>query len=166
MLTEDQKTHYIILSSIYIGTGTLCFMANLVQMIFICRDKKQRDSVFGITLLSLSISDIFVSIVLLYRGISCLLLLSLVVDLNIFYKHFLLADLGIVFSFASSFSHVIFIVVMRILALVFPLRIKRIITKSRCKIILVLLWLFSICFVTTSYFAIKDKLIAILTIIT
>ena len=166
MLTEDQKTHFTILSCIYIGTGSFAFIANMVQMIIIGRDKKQRNSVFGLTLLSLSISDIFVSIVLLYRGIFCLLLLLLVVDLNIFYKHFWSADLGIVFSLASSFSHVIFIVLVRILAILFPMRIKRIITKSRCKIILVLLWLFSIGVVTTSYFTIQSKLIAILTIIT
>ncbi len=159
MLAEGKKTHYIILSCIFVGTGTLGFITNLVQMIFICRDKKQRNSVFGITLLSLSISDIFVSIVQFYRGILSVLYLLLVIDSRLFAKHSLLSSHGIAFSLASSLSHVIFIAVMRMLALVFPMRIKRIITKPRCKIILVFLWLLSIGLVAISNFTIQHKLI-------
>ncbi len=166
MLTEDEKTLFIILSCIYLGTGSLGFIANLVQIIFICRDKKQRNSVFGITLLSLSVSDIFVSIVQMYRGVLCLLLRFLVIDLNFYFKVGRPTDLVIAFSFAASFFHVIFIAMIRLLALVFPMRIKCIITKSRCKIILVFLWLLSFCFVTICHFTIKRKLAAILAIIT
>ncbi len=170
MLTDDQKTSVIIYSCIFIGSGSLGFLANLVQMIFICRDKKQRSSVFGMTLLSLSISDILVSMVQLYRGILWLLLLFSVIDLGQLDKFGSPTDLGIVFSLASSFCHVIFIAVMRILALVFPLRIKRIITKARCKIIVVILWLLAIGFVTISHFTIRKAsstlLGAILAIIT
>ena len=158
----EQKTNVIIPASIYLGIGTLGFIANLVQMIIIGRDKKQRNSVFGITLLSLNISDIFISIVQLYRGILLVLFLLLVIDLNLVLKIGKHTDLVIIFSLASSFSHVIFIAVMRILALVFPMRIKRIITKSRCTIILFFLWLLSIGFVTISQFIIKSKLDAIL----
>ncbi len=165
MLTDEQKTHVIILSCIYTGTGSLGFLANLVQMIFICRDKKQRNSIFGMTLFSLSTSDIFVSILQLYRGSLCILLL-LVIDISLTNKVGTPTDLGISFSLAASFFHVIFIAVMRLLALVFPLRIKCIITKSRCKLILLLLWLLAIAFVTIYYFIIKGKLGAILIIIT
>ena len=49
-----------------------------------------------------------------------------------------------IFSVTSSFCHVVLFAVVRILAIIFPYRIKQIITKLHCKIILVFIWFFSI----------------------
>ncbi len=149
MLSNEQRTFYTIFSSIYLTTGILGLIANFLQLCFICRDKKQRNSVFGMILLSLCVADILVSIYLSYRGIITLLDLFLVMELP--NQLMFLSIFAFIFSFVSSLCHVVFIAVLRVLSLVFPFRIKQIITKLRCKIILVVLWLFSIGFALISY---------------
>ncbi len=166
MLRSELRTHLIIHCSIISTTGLLGFIANCLQIAFIARDKKQRNSVFGIILFSLSISNIIVSVVLLYRAVVYLLTLYLAIDILLSDKLVLASDLVIIFSVASSFFHVVYVAVLRVLALVFPLKIKRLVTKSRCKIILAFLWLSSIGVVVLSYFTIRDALADYLAIVT
>ncbi len=152
MASNEQTTFPTILSSIVITMGTLSFFANFMQLFFICHDKKQRNSVFGIILLSLCVADLIVSIVLFNIGMNNLLKLFLVIDWTLYNKLKLASDIAIIFSVASSLCHIVFIAVLRVLALVFPFKIKQIITKLRCKIILVFLWLFSIGFMLIRHF--------------
>ncbi len=166
MLSSRARTHLTIYSSIFTTSGALGFIANFLQIMFITRDKKQRSSVFGIILLSLSISDISVSLVQLYRGSVCLPYISLVIDHELYVKLTAPADVAIVFSLTSTFCHVVFIALLRVIALMFPLRVKQLITKTRSKIILAFLWLLSISLVVISYFTIRDELCAYLAIIT
>ena len=145
MVSNETRTIITIFLSVRITTGILGLIANFLQLVFICRDKKQRNSVFGMILLSLCVADIFVSFFLSYSGITNLLNLFLVIDLELSNKLIRTSfDIALIFSILSSFSHVVFIAVVRVLSLVFPFRIKQIITKLRCKIILVVLWFFSI----------------------
>ena len=61
MVSNELRTIFTIYSSISITTGTLGLIANFLQLFFICRDKKQRDSVFGMILLSLCVQVSFQS---------------------------------------------------------------------------------------------------------
>ncbi len=155
MVNKEFAAFLTILSSIFTTTGVLGLIANLMQLFFVCRDKKQRKSVFGMILLSLCVADIIVSVVQLYRGIIGLLTLLLVIDLKLLSKLLFPSLLAFIFSVASSFSHVVFIALLRVLSLVFPFRIKQIFTKLRSKIILVFLWLFSIGFIIIDHFTMK-----------
>ncbi len=166
MLSNQQKSRLTSYAGICISTGLLGFIANLLQIIFIIRDRKQRNSIFGIILLSLSIADIFISIAQLYRGIIYCLALSLVLDLELTSRLDRPAHVAVIFCLTSSFCHVVFIAIIRVLALVFPLRMNRIITKSRCRFIVACLWVLSVGLIFLSYFTIGNKLGGYLAIIT
>ena len=165
MLINELRTSFTIYSSIHITPGILGLIANFLQLCFICRDKKQRNSVFGIILLSLCVADILVSICFSYSGIIDLLYVFLVIDLELSKKLRSLSSFAFIFSLVSSFCHVVFIAVLRVLSLIFPFRIKQIITKLRCKIVLVCLWLFSIGFMLISHL-IKVDIVSYLAITT
>ncbi len=50
---------------------------------------------------------------------------------------------AITFSFTSSFTHIVFIAIQRVIAVAFPLKVKHMITKTRCYIALAVLWIAS-----------------------
>ncbi len=166
MINKRTESFLITRGSIFAVSGVLGFIANIIQVVFICQDKKQTRSVFGITLLSLSISDLFVSIVLLYRGIIRFLTLFLVIELSRYSIFGNPTNLAIIFSFSSSFFHVVYIAVLRAVAVVHPLKIKQIFTQLRCKIIIALLWVLSISLAFIAYFITGPSLVAYLAMIT
>ena len=166
MVSEWLKSFLIRRGSIFTVTGTLGFIANICQVVFVCRDKRQTRSVFGTTLLSLSISDIFVSIVLLFRGCNIFLGIFSVYDQSKLNQLGAWTNPALLFSFASSFSHVVFIGVLRAFSIVFPLKINQIFTHFRCKIILALLWVESISLTLFAYFIAGNILFAYLAITT
>ncbi len=165
MLKSGVKTQLILFCSICTSTGLLGLIATFLEIIFISRDKKQRNSVFGIILISLSIADFLVSIAQIYRGIIDFLTLTVVIDYELYSVLNAYSNVATVFSIASSFCHVIYIAAIRVLALALPLKIKQIITKSRSKVILLCLWLLSIGFSLVAYSTLGNLLCASLAIV-
>ena len=144
MLVLHSTMITLTLACIFTVNGSLGFIANAIQIILTCRDKSQTKSVFGPVLLSLCIADLIISVVILLTGITCFLGIYMLIDavtLNAIIGPLYLAA---VFSIASSLTHIAFIAIQRLLAVVFPLKVKQIITKTRCFLVLILLWLISV----------------------
>ena len=123
----------------YTLTGSLGFIANVIQIIVTCRDKNRRNNVFGLAVLSLSIADALTSIVGIFTGVIIFLINSDTIDsISERVGYFMTAAAK--FSLTSSFTHAVFIAVQRVIAVAFPFKVKQLITKSRCYIILALIW--------------------------
>ncbi len=140
----------------FTSTGTLGFIANIIQLVLINRDKKQKNSVFGLALLSLSIADLLASMSFVFRG-SYLLgtTLNAIESNEDRVWDYPWAVGAIVFSLTSSFTHVVFIAVQRVIAVVFPLKVKQIITKSRSYFIITILWITSVALAVIVHINIK-----------
>ncbi len=132
------------MASILTTTGSLGVIANIAQLILICRDKKRRKCSFGLTLLSLNIADLLASIGLCLLGIAYLLFIFMMVDFALFKMLMKTAHVSLAFSLTSSITHVGFIAVQRAIAVASPFKVKQIITMSRCHIILALMWIISV----------------------
>lgn len=104
----------------------------------------ERRSPFNMTLLSLAIADLVVSLV----G-CCALMLTVIHDnvIKIQKNIKLLIDIalatGIFLSLATSILHVIFITIHRALSVLRPLQCKRILTRRRCIVCVVAIWIIS-----------------------
>ena len=123
--------------TIRLALGILGIILNAVQIRMITRKRKTRQP-FQITLLSLSVADLLIAITLLTSGVDYLL-----ISLNIahFKGWFYLVQLSFYgFSLLSSMLHVSFIALQRLLAVLYPLRIKRILTGRRCLIAIAVIW--------------------------
>ncbi len=125
--------------SVRIGTGFLGSVANFVQLILTCCDKTGRKSVFNLSLISLNVADLLFSSALVLQGI-CFISQ---VDLHSSLLKSIVWTM-ILFSMISSLTHVLFISIQRVIAVLFPFQVNQIITKSRCLVILSLLWTISI----------------------
>ncbi len=134
----------------FTATGSLGLITNTIQFILICRDRQLRNSAFGIALLSLNIADLLASIAFCIRGITNLVVAFMAVDktLLINFKNPVYAVIA--FSLTSSLA---VIAIQRVIAVAFPLRVKQIITKSRCYIVLALVWVVSVVLAIFVYFA-------------
>ncbi len=124
---------------IALAIGSLGFIANITQLIVICCGKTERKSVFGLSLISLNVADLLLSVSIILLQIRSLQKFNsfLVFDLWNFY----------LFSMISSLTHVTFIAVQRAIAVAFPFQVHRIISQSRCCIVLSVLWAISIALV-------------------
>ncbi len=154
-------------SYIFTTTGSIGFLANLIELVLLCRDKMEITSVFRLALLSLNIADLLVSLVVLLIGVTYAVHMSIFNANNLPLYKYLVYRMSIVFSVNLSLTHILFIAIQRLIAVVFPLKVKHIMTKSRCCFILSLLWLFSVTFAAMVYFyAEMFVIIHYLTIIT
>ncbi len=126
------------------AAGLLGFIANTIQLVLICRAKNQNNSVFALAVLSLNIADLMTSFVILISGVVRLLRLFGIFDLSLSKKMIYPLITALTFSLMSSIFHVVFIAIQRLIAVVFPLKVKQILTKRRCYIILPSLWVTSI----------------------
>ncbi len=142
----------IVFGCLVIGAGLLGLIANCIEIVLICRDKKQRNSQFGTVLLSLSTSDLFVSLTCLVLGTVSLLFNLMIIDLAYFVKIIIFIEFSFAFSFATSFSHVVVIAMQRLIAVMLPLQAKRIITIHRSRLLVVFLWVFSLVLAVTVHF--------------
>ncbi len=132
--------------------GSLGFIANMVQLILTHQDESLRNTVFRITLLSLNVADIFSSVIICFIAATDYLVLYSVIDLAFFEQIRQAYFAAITFSQASSFTHVAFIAIQRVTAVIFPFKVKQIISKSRCYSILALTWIISIALAIFVYF--------------
>ncbi len=137
----------------FTALGSLGLIVNSVQLILSCVDRSRTDSIFNIVLRSLNISDIFASMAFLFRGLLFILgLFTKTIEFMLFLELFWISNTAVMFSLACSFMHIMFIAIQRVLAVAFPLKIKQIITKTRCYIILAMLWVVSVTLAFINYF--------------
>ncbi len=133
----------MIYAYILILIGLLGVVVNIVQLILSCRDKNQRISAFGVALLSLNIADFLAAMILFIEG--ALLYIHAVMKINFPLTHWIeVAIAALVFLYTSSFTHVVWIAIQRLVAVVFPLRVKQIFLISRCYVMLVSIWVISV----------------------
>ena len=107
-------------------------------LISILHKYKSKKTVFQITIFSLGVADFLVSLVMIYSGIY-----FICEDLEIFpnSQQFLLVLHGnLIFCQISSFLHVLFIAVERLLAVFYPLRFRHVFTKKICITVLAIIW--------------------------
>ena len=126
--------------------ASLSIIANLLQIIRIPSVKK-RTSVFHVTVLSLSGADIIASAMFLMQGVRKFLTRKGMAADNILLRF---AFTGCYFSVFSSCVHIIFIAVQRLIIICCPLKWKDILTMTRVRIILCLIWLSSAAFASLS----------------
>ncbi len=163
-----QKGSYLVAAAcVFIVTGALGVVANTIQLVFICRDRARKKSAFCLTLLSLNIADLLASLVFLSQGLLMIMRHSLLIDFLLFnyiFKTFYSAG---IFSVTSSYCHVVFIALQRVIAVALPLQVKHIFTKSRCFVILALMWIISLILPIIVYFYIGAAfLMAVMSMIT
>ncbi len=159
------ETLLLALICIFTISGLLGLVTNIIQIILVCYKKIHKSSVFGITITSLAAADIIVSIVLLLRGVSYLAfsITKNWTDLSLILKY---ADIGIVFSLMSSFAHVSFIAIIRLIATLYPLRTQYIITRRKCYVVLASLWILSIIFsAVASKFMVSSRMFFVLSLL-
>ncbi len=133
--------------------GFIGMLANTIQVVLICRDSKQRKTVFGLAVLSLSAADLLSSVIHVWAGVCYFLKISTIADLSLTGERPILAIFA--FSLTSSFTHVIYISIQRVIAVAFPFRVNQILTKSRGVIVTAILWLTSIALALVLFFKIE-----------
>ena len=111
--------------------GLLGLITNLVMMTLVIIKKKKQKHVFEYTLVSLCLADIMFSTLNLLQASYKLLQL----DFSEFPYWFVLY-----FSLTSSFLHIFFIAIQRLLAIWFPMKFQRMFSKMRCMIVFLVLW--------------------------
>ena len=138
--------YYIALTSV----GVVGILANTLQMVFLRKEKGKKTS-FQITIFSLSIADFSVSLILVYSG-----LYFIAEEMNLFTKsqEFLRIFLAnLTFCQQSSFFHILFIAVERLMAVFYPLRFQFIFTRKVCIVSLLIIWALSF---ALSFTAVSD----------
>ncbi len=144
MTSEEVASNINELGGIYTATGTVGIIANIAQFVLVYRDKTSRETVFNMILQSLCIADLLLSGFLLYRGVIHLLHVFMVIDDSWLRDLFSRVNAAFAFYLTSAFLHVVFIAIVRVIAVLVPLKFKQIITRSRCKFSMIFLWTLSI----------------------
>ena len=119
-----------IAGSLRIALACLGLIANVIQTFFCITRRKYRTN-FEVSLISLSIADLISSVTFALYGI------AEVVYLYPFVKAMTKA---LDFTVITMFMHIIFIAVQRLLAVIYPLRIKLILSTNRFYLLLTLTW--------------------------
>ncbi len=132
-----------ILGHVVVPVGAVGVITSVIQLVLVYRDKDRRDSVFRLSLISLNVADLLSSVSFVLRGND--LIFSQGIERLIF--------ASILFSLTSSFCHVLFLAIQRLIAVVFPFKVKRILTRSRCYIFLSVMWVVSVASSFLFYFA-------------
>ncbi len=131
-------------AAIFTTTGSLGLAANIAQLILFCRDKNQNKTPFGLTLRSLNLTDLLGSSAVCLLGIAYCMLGSALVDLALFESLIKPLYAVIALSLTLSITHVGFIALQRVIAVASPFKVKQIVTKTRCYILLAVTWIISI----------------------
>ena len=132
-----QISMYHILGSMRLVLATLGLMANSFQGTY-CIIKKKYKTNFEKSLISLCFADIFTSLALI--GLGCAEV-SFKLGLYYFAMNILVSS-----SATTMFNHTILIAAQRLIAVVYPLRVKIIISKRRFYVLLALTWILSCIF--------------------
>ncbi len=147
---DTESNHSVLLAWMLATVGSLGFFTNIVQLVLNCRDEFQKSSVFSLALLSLNIADLLAAIAIFLRGVTIVLIIFTIIDDGTVFTR--ATEIAIIFSLTSSFTHVAFMATQRVIAVALPLKVKQIITKSRCCVVLLLIWLVSVASAVAVYF--------------
>ena len=121
--------------TIFLATFLAGVGLNALEITFIVREKKIKEP-FNMSILSLAIADLFSSITMVILGI-----------IYIVKSKYLEGLLKIVFpSLISSQFHIIYITVLRLIAVMWPMKLKILITPLRSTVSLIVIWILSIAF--------------------
>ena len=136
-----------ILGSIRLVIGILGLMANVFQAAY-CTIMKKYNTDFEKSLISLCLADIFTSLTLI--GLGCV---EIAFKLKVYYfaMNILLNCFAII-----MFNHTILIAAQRLIAVVYPLRVKIILNKRRFYVLLALTWILGCTYGIGIVFAVKN----------
>ena len=135
--------------SLSISLGILGFVLNIVQIILICKQKKEK-SAFVLTILSLSCADGLAALAVLIYETYWFLAAHRIIPPSM---QFLWIFLGIViFSQTASFCHLMFIALERFVAVFYPMRLASVFSRNHCTFGLVIIWVSSAIPVVTFQF--------------
>lgn len=129
----------------FIICGILGLIANIAQSVLLYRKRKNK-SLFDLSLSSLCVADITVSLGFIAFGLANVLILSkpLTVESVKTYRIVSVFFSGVInYSLFCSLFHVLFIALQRFMVVFFPLKFKVMATKTRCIILLVVVWVVS-----------------------
>ena len=121
----------VMLGSIRIALASIGLIANVIQMSF-CIHRKQYRTKFDVSVISLSAADTISAVNLMLRG------LVEIFDAAQFWD---VVNAALSFSIICSIAHTIFIAVQRLLAVIFPLKIRQIFRKGRFYALLTFMWI-------------------------
>ena len=143
----------IVVGSLRIAFGLLGLIANVIQLVFTIRLKKDF-TLFDTTVFSLNIADMVSSIFFAFYGLARILCNYHVIGINFLtYLAF-----GLNFSVVAAFNHIIFIALQRMFAVIFPMNVRSIMTSLRFKVCLTLMWLSAIAYAIVCAFESVDFL--------
>ena len=128
-------------SCVLIAIGAIGIILNSIQISLITR-RSNTKTPYEMTLLSLSIADVITASSLLFYGIYELLLSRDIVE-SVDALHFMY-EIALDLSLVTSLLHVVFIAVQRLFAVIRPLLLHVMFTKSRCRLGLACIWLISL----------------------
>ena len=120
-----------ILGSIRLAFGIIGLTANIFQVIYSVIKKKYATN-FEKSLMSLSFADILTSITLIFLAS---------VELKFDISLFLCINIFLNLSITTMFNHTILIAAQRLIAVVYPLKVKIILSKRRFHVLLALTWI-------------------------
>ena len=121
----------IMYGSIRIALASIGLIANVIQMLF-CINRKQYRTKFDISVISLSVADTISSVTLALKGL---------VEIFDAVQFWDMVNATLSFSIICSIAHTIFIAVQRLLAVIFPLKIRQIFRKGRFHALLAFMWI-------------------------
>ena len=135
-----------ILGSMRLVIGILGLIANVFQAAY-CKIMKKHKTDFEMSLISLCLADIFTSLTLIGLGS-----VEITFKLKVYYfvMNILLNSFGI-----TMFIHTILIAAQRLIAVVYPLRVKIILSKRRFYVLLALTWILGCTYGIGIAFAVK-----------
>ena len=144
----------------WLSFGLIGVVTNILEVSTICYKKKYK-SIFGMTMLSLSISDVLSSLCFLVVGLMRIIeydgnsLLSIIPGT----KRAVAWQGGhgaLFFAMGTSFIHIIFIAVQRFFAVFMPLRYMSSFHSKHCLILLICIWLLFFAGGVIGYFYLKE----------
>lgn len=132
--------------SLRITLACLGLVANLLQTVF-CITRKRYRTNFDMSLMSMSIADIISCVIFALFGMAEIMY-------SLPFAKVMTVSLN--FTVITMFTHIIFIAVQRLLAVIYPLRIKWILRRSRFYILLTFTWVTACGYGLISVLAIVD----------
>ena len=136
-----------ILGSMRLVFGILGLIANVFQAAY-CKIMKKYKTDFEKSLISLCLADIFTSLTLISLGCA-----EITFKLKVYYfvMNILLNSFAV-----TMFIHTILIAAQRLIAVVYPLRVKIILSKRRFNVLLALTWILGCTYGIGTVFAVEE----------
>lgn len=143
-------------SRFWLAFGVVGLVFNILELIVLIQQKKQK-TIFGLTLTSLCIADIFGSLTLGLSGGFRLIEYSGPETITIYKKTSMaiiwMAGHGaLLFSVGTSFMHIVIISIQRVFAVFLPIKFRTTFTYAHCLAVILLTWLLMFVYGTIAFF--------------